>query len=400
MAIITDEQRIADFLTRGVEEVYPDRETVARALMSGKRLRIYAGFDPTAPTLHIGHGMSVRKLAQLQDLGHEVIFLIGDYTAMIGDPTDKGAARTQLTRTEVLANCRGYKKQVESLIRFSGKNAAKIAFNSKWFGKMKFSDVLTLASRFTVQQLLERDMFERRMQEGKPIFAHEFMYPMMQGYDSVALDVDMEIGGNDQTFNMLAGRALRKEISGKEKFVITLKLLTDSSGKKMGKSEGNMVALADTSRDMFGKVMSWSDTMIVNGFTLLTDRTPEEIRGIEMRLARGDNPRDFKLMLAQDVVAIYKSRDDADDARDYFISTFTKREVPVEMETVRVRSAQILDVLIEAGLVSSKSEGRRVIEQGGLSSNGVAITDISLTLHTGEHVLQKGKRHFVRVIVV
>ncbi len=265
------ESDVKAFLERSVESVYPDLGTVERALSSGKRFRIYSGIDPTGPTLHLGHLIWLRKLAELQKMGHEVIMLIGDFTAMIGDPTDKGAARVRLTRAQVLANCKQYKKQASKFISFTGKNPAKLVFNSKWLAKMSFSDVVDLASHFTVQQMSERDMFEKRLKEGKPVYLHEFLYPLMQGYDSVAMDVDMEIGGNDQTFNMLAGRTLLREMKGKEKFVITMQLLTDTSGKKMGKSEGNMLTFDDAPEEMYGKVMSWTDGMILPGFRLCTD---------------------------------------------------------------------------------------------------------------------------------
>lgn len=399
MAIITDQKRIDDLLTRGIEHIYPNTEFTRKALASGKRLRIYAGFDPTGPALHIGHGIQVRKLAQLQALGHEIIFLIGDFTAMIGDPTDKGAARTQLTKKEVLANCKGYKKQVERLISFSGKNAAEIMYNSKWLAKMKFADVLDLASHYTVQQMLERDMFEKRVAEGKPVFIHEFMYPLMQGYDSVMMDVDGEVGGNDQTFNMLAGRTLLKELKDKEKFVLTCKLLTDAAGKKMGKTEGNMISLTDSAQDMFGKVMSWTDSMIMSGFEILTDIPMDEVRDMERRMAAGENPRDFKLRLAHEVVAIYKGAKEADAAKENFIALFSKKEVPQDMPVKQVGSRSLLDVLVESGLVVSKGEARRAVEQGGVCVDEIKITEITHELAPGEHVIQKGKRHFVKVKV-
>jgi tyrosyl-tRNA synthetase len=219
-----DPVAVRRFLTRSVENVYPSREALEALLLSGKRITVYCGVDPTGPTLHMGHLIWLRKLAELQALGHRVIMLIGDFTAMIGDPTDKSATRKKLTRDEVLANCKLYKKQASRFLRFDGTNPAELLFNSAWLAKMSFSDVVELSSHFTVQQMAERDMFETRMKEGKPVYLHEFLYPLMQGYDSVAMDVDLEIGGNDQTFNMLAGRTLMKEMQAKEKCVLTLKL--------------------------------------------------------------------------------------------------------------------------------------------------------------------------------
>jgi tyrosyl-tRNA synthetase len=232
MAIDTNVQKIEELLSRSVENIYPNADALRTELKSGKQLVFYSGYDPTAPTLHIGHGITMLKLRQLQDLGHKVIMLIGDFTGMIGDPTDKSAARQKLTREQVLENCKEYKKQAERILNFGGENSVEVKFNSEWLKKMSFEEVIELSSHFTVQRMLERDMFEKRMKEEKPIYLHEFLYPLMQGYDSVAMDVDGEVGGNDQTFNMLAGRTLMKEIKHKEKFVIATKLLADETGKK------------------------------------------------------------------------------------------------------------------------------------------------------------------------
>ncbi|MCX6744737.1 MAG: tyrosine--tRNA ligase, partial [Candidatus Parcubacteria bacterium] len=326
--IITDEKQIEEVLSRGVETIYPEKESLKKVLMSGKRIRLYCGFDPTATSLHIGNAINIRKLAKFQELGHEVIFLIGDFTAMIGDPTDKMAARKQLTRKDVLNNCKGWKKQAANLINFSGSNPAKLMYNSKWNAKLKFEDVLSLASHFSVQQMLERDMFQKRIEDEKPIFIHEFMYPLMQGYDSVAMDVDLEIGGNDQTFNMLAGRTLMRLMKNKEKMVMTHKLLVDPTGKKMGKTEGNMINLTDSAEDMFGKIMAWSDPMIKIGFEILTDVPLDQIEKMAEAMTKGANPRDYKLKLAYEVVTIYKGLEDADAAKDSFVKVFSEGQKP------------------------------------------------------------------------
>ncbi|MCX6754108.1 MAG: tyrosine--tRNA ligase, partial [Candidatus Nomurabacteria bacterium] len=290
-----------ELLTRGISSIYPNREFLENKIKKGEKLTIYLGIDPTGPTLHLGHAIPIKKLSELQKEGHKIILLMGDFTAMIGDPTDKGAARKQLTHKQVMTNLKNYKKQASSLISFSGKNPAQIKFNSKWLGKMNFEEVLSLASNMTVQQMLERDMFKKRVEEEKPIYLHEFMYPLMQGYDSVAMKVDGEIGGNDQTFNMLCGRDLMKTINGKEKFVITMKLLEDNSGKKMGKTEGNMIALSDTPEEMYGKVMSWTDGMIMPGFELCTNIPMFEIEAMDESF----NPRDLKMKLAKEIVSIF-----------------------------------------------------------------------------------------------
>ncbi|NQV90203.1 tyrosine--tRNA ligase, partial [Candidatus Uhrbacteria bacterium] len=299
MAVSTDTQKIEQLLTRGVENVYPSREFLEARLKEGKQLSLYLGIDPTGPDLHIGHSIQLRKLKQFQDLGHRIILLIGDFTGMIGDPTDKSSARVRLTRDQVLKNAERYKEQAGRILDFDGENPVEVKYNSEWLGKMSFADVVELASNFTVQQMLERDMFDNRMKEGKPIYMHEFMYPLMQGQDSVSMDVDGEVGGNDQTFNMLAGRTLMKAVSGKEKFVVTDKLLADPTGKKMGKSEGNMITLADSSDEMFGKIMSWTDGMIVTGFEILTE---EDFEAVQKELDEGTNPRELKARLARAIV--------------------------------------------------------------------------------------------------
>ena len=299
--INTDDTQIEHFLTRGVEAVFPSKAFIQSRMKKGEQLTLYLGVDPTGPTLHMGHLIPIRKLAEFQKLGHQIIFLIGDFTATIGDP-DKASVRKPLTREEVLSNLKEYKKQASRFIDFSGSNKALFKFNSEWLGKMTFKDVLELSSLMTVDQMLKRDMFKKRIQEERPIYIHEFMYPLMQGYDSVAMNVDGEVGGNDQTFNMLAGRDLLKQIKNKEKFVIAMKLLVDPTGKKMGKSEGNMVSLDQTPEDMFGKVMSWPDDMIVPAFEIVTDVSIETITDIKHKLSTGENPKHFKVKLASEIV--------------------------------------------------------------------------------------------------
>ncbi len=362
-------------------------------LNEGKQLVLYTGYDPTADTLHIGHGITLLKLREFQDLGHKVIVLIGDFTGMIGDPTDKGAARKKLTRDEVLKNCAAYKQQAEAVLDFGGSNPAEIKFNSEWLAKMTFADVVELSSHFTVQQMLERDMFEKRVTEEKPIFLHEFLYPLMQGYDSVAMDVDGEIGGNDQTFNMLAGRALMKEMKHKEKFVLTGKLLADDSGKKMGKSEGNMIALSDTPEDMFGKVMRWSDGMIRPGFELCT-RVPMD--AVE-EIASAKNPRDAKLRLAYEITKQFLGEAAAKAGEARFVEVIQQKEVPDSIPNLSPSKMDIVTVLVESKMVKSKSEARQVITQGGVKINDDKVETIEAVVKPGD-VVQKGNRFFVKII--
>lgn len=391
---VTDPKMIEDFLTRGVENVYPSADFVRARLKEGKQLSMYLGIDPTGPTLHLGHAIVMRKMRAFQDLGHKVILLIGDFTGMIGDPTDKTAVRQRLTRKEVLQNAKLYKSQASKILRFTGVNKAEIKFNSKWLAKLSFEDVIELGAHFTVQQMLARDMFDRRIKEDKPISVSEFMYPLMQGYDSVAMKVDGEIGGNDQTFNMLAGRTLMKEMLHKEKFVLTMKLLVDSTGKKMGKTEGNMITMMDSSDEMFGKVMSWTDGMIRGGFELLTD---DSLDTVDTWL-KEQNPRDVKMALAQEVVMSFFGESDAARAQEQFVATFQRGSIPLDILEIKFDGSQTLaDILVQAKIVTSKSEARRVFAEGGVKVDGIVRKEHDLMAVPG-WVIQKGKRHFVKVI--
>lgn len=398
--VITDDLAIDQVLSRGVENVFPNAESVKHFLKKGKQLTIYLGIDPTGPNIHLGHIIPIRKLAQFQKLGHKIIFLIGDFTAMIGDPTDKTAARKQLTHVEVLDNCKKYKEQAGHFIKFTGDNKAEIKFNSKWLAKLSFEDVVRLASHVTVDQMLKRDMFEKRMSGGKPVYLHEFLYPLMQGYDSVAMGVDGEIGGNDQTFNMLAGRDLAKSMSGKEKFVVTTKLLVDQSGKKMGKTEGNMVSLDQTHLDMFGKIMSWPDGIILTSFELLTDVSIEEIKSLEKGLLSGQNPRDAKVRLAEEIVESIHGKEKAKQAREQFFSTFKEGAVPEDAIKVSVNKGEkLLAVLLKEKIVSSKGDFRRLIEGNAISYiSGESISDADYKIeHPG--TVRVGKKRFITILI-
>lgn len=401
MNVDTTQEKIDELLDRGVEHVYPSRDFLEARLKEGTQLSLYVGIDPTGESLHVGHSIFLRKMRQFQQLGHKIILLIGDFTGMIGDPTDKSATRVRLTREQVLANAATYKEQASKILSFEGENPAEVKYNSDWLGKMSFGDVVELGSNFTVQQMLERDMFDKRMQEGKPIYLHEFFYPLMQGYDCVAMDVDGELGGNDQTFNMLAGRTLMKAMKNKEKFVVTTKLLVDPTGKKMGKSEGNMIRFGDSSDEMFGKVMSWGDGMIVGGFELLTDVPMEEVVAISKSLIREEaNPRDVKARLAREVVAAFYGAEEAHTASERFNQLFKEHEVPTDVpEFVISGPMSIVDVLVEFKFASSKSDARRLIDGGGVKVNEQVVSSPESVIEpTAEGALiQKGKRHFVRV---
>lgn len=371
---------IDEILNRGVENVYPSRDQV-KARLEKEKLTFYFGVDPTGPTLHIGHLAPILKLAELQKAGHKIYFLIGDFTAMIGDPTDKTAARKKLTHEEVLANCKKYKDQISKFLDMSN---VELKYNSEWLSKMNFGEVLELASQVTVDQMLKRDMFVNRMNEGKPIYIHEFMYPLMQGYDSVAMNVDGEIGGNDQVFNMLVGRDL---VKNKDKVVIATKLLVDPTGKKMGKSEGNMVTLDQTAEDMFGKVMSWTDAMVPLGFELFT-KTP---------VPEG-HPKEIKVALAKAIVTLCHDAEAADRAALAFENTFAKGELPQDIQTVTVeKDTALIDVVVSAGAVESKGEFRRLVEGGGVEIIGQGKVQDANTKISAPIDLKIGKRRFLRI---
>jgi tyrosyl-tRNA synthetase len=391
------ETKLQTLLERGVENIFPNREFLEEKLKLGKPLTIYCGYDPTGPTLHIGHAITLMKLRDFQDLGHKVIMLIGDFTALIGDPTDKGAARVLQTREQVLENCKLYQQQASAILKFDGENPAELRFNNDWLGKLSFAEVIDLASHFTVQQMLERDMFQKRMQEEKPIYMHEFFYPLMQGYDSVAMDVDGEVGGNDQTFNMLAGRHLMKDLTGKEKFVLAGKLLTDSVGKKMGKTEGNMIAMSDSPEDMFGKVMRWTDDMIVRGFEICTRVPMHEVRDMEEAMKNGANPRDFKLNLAYHVTQMFLGDEAARIGREHFATVIQKSEKPLEIAELKPSAYDIITVLVEAGFCESRGVARRQVEGGGVKMNDEKVESIETQTKAGD-IIQKGKRFFVKII--
>ncbi|MFA4871693.1 MAG: tyrosine--tRNA ligase [Patescibacteria group bacterium] len=402
--IITDEKQIEKVLTRGVENVYPDKESLKNVLMSGKKLRIYNGIDPTGQ-LHLGHGVVLRKLRQFQDLGHEVIVLIGDFTATIGDPTDKLSTRQPLSREQVLNNAKDYKKLIGKILDTTKSNI-RFLHNEKWTNKLKPADMLELASYFTVSRLLERDMFQERIKAGKEIHVHEFLYPIFQAYDCVTMDVDMEIGGNDQTFNMLAGRTLMKKMKNKEKFVLTMKLLEDPTGKKMGKSEGNAITLVDSPADMYGKIMSWPDERIMPSFEILTDISEETLLEVKDQLALGlVNPRDIKMKLAYEAVKIYLGGKAAEEAEENFKRVFQEHQKPVEIPEVRINKDKlnkgkigVLDLFVLAGLANSNNEMRRLIKEGAIKINDELINSIDLRVEIKEEmILQRGKKQFVKL---
>ena len=403
--VITDEKQIEAVLTRGVENIYPDKNSLKKVLLSGKQITLYCGYDPNSPTLHIGHGITIAKLAQFQKLGHKVIFLFGDFTGQIGDP-DKENVREQITHKQVLENLHDWKKQIKNLIDIKN---IEFKFNSKWLGKLSFTDLINIAQYFTVQQMLDRDMFDKRIKEGKPVYLHEFFYPLMQAYDSVAMDVDLELGGNDQTFNMLAGRTLMKAMKNKEKFVLTTKLLADPTGKKMGKSEGNMITLVDEPADMYGKIMSWPDEMIIPAFEILTAVSDETLLEVKDQLQLNKvNPRDVKMQLAHEVVEIYLGEPAADEGEEQFKRVFQSGQRPTELKEVVIDTDKfnegkigILDLFVAAGLAKSNGEVRRLIKAGAIIVDDDKVTHDTLEVEIPDEglVLQRGKKLFAKVII-
>lgn len=402
--VVIDKKRINALVDRGVERILPGRSQLLKKLASGDKLKLYCGFDPTAESLHIGNAITLNKLGQFQDLGHEVIFLIGNFTGLIGDPTDKKAARRQLSQKEVEFNARNYQKQASAYLKFDGDNPAKVLYNGDWNSKLSFSDLIKLASNFTVQQMIQRDMFQLRLKEEKAIYLHEFLYPLVQAYDSVYMGVDLEVGGNDQMFNMMCGRDLLKSLKNKEKFVMTMKLLVDSSGQKMGKSENNAVFLNTDPEDMYGKLMSWPDEVIVSAFELCT-RVPElEIKEIASSLKAGDNPRDHKARLAWEITKMNHGAQAANLAQDRFINTFQKKEVPDDLSVWRAQrdSYLLTDLLFESGLAVSKTEARRLVQEGAIkikqAGDFVTATDPQQSFSIRmDMVISRGKRRFIKI---
>ncbi len=389
-------------IRRGTDEILLESELVER-LTSGRRLRIKAGFDPTAPDLHLGHTVLINKLRQFQDLGHEVLFLIGDFTGMIGDPTGKNATRPPLTRNEVILNARTYKKQIYKIL---DRKKTRVEFNSTWLGKMKAADVIGLAAKHTVARMLERDDFQERYASNRPIAIHEFLYPLLQGYDSVAMKADVELGGTDQKFNLLVGRELQKVFGQSPQVVITMPLLEGTDGvNKMSKSLGNYIGINEPPDEMFGKLMSISDTLMWRYFDLLSFEHPDKIALMKRSVEEGANPRDIKFELAKEIVSRFHGGPKAGrDAMRNFIARFQRGEMPEDMREAELVVADggvaLPRLLKEAGLAASTSEAMRLIRQGGVRMDGERLSDPEIEISSGEtHVFQVGKRKFARVRV-
>lgn len=389
--------KVEELLTRGVDTIYPSREALEKMLRSDKRLKLYQGFDPTGTQLHIGHMVGFRKLRQWQDLGHHVIFLIGDGTGQAGDPSGRTTVReTFFTREELRRNAVDYVKQAGKIVRFEGDNAVEILFNGDWLNALTLVDILTIANHFTLSQLAERDLFRERATKGEEVNLREFLYPLLQAYDSVAMNIDLEIGGTDQTFNMLMGRHLVKAMQGREKFVMTTPLLTDAQGRKIGKTEGNVIALTDAPEDLFGKIMALPDDIILKGFEYLTDVPMGEIQTMA-----SENPLANKKRLAFEIAKQLNSESNAKSAQEAFERTVQRGELPADIPIYTYAGNQevnIVDLIVTTELAASKSEARRLVEQRGTAVDQHIVSDPNARISVKDGMLvQVGKRRFVKL---
>jgi tyrosyl-tRNA synthetase len=394
----TDMDKSLEQIRRGSVEIINEEELVEK-LRKNRPLRIKAGFDPTAPDLHLGHTVLIQKLKHFQDLGHKVIFLIGDFTGMIGDPTGKSETRKKLTREEVLANAETYKRQI---FRILDREKTEIAFNSTWMDRFSAADFVELCSRSTVARMLERDDFEKRYKSNQPISIHEFLYPLVQGYDSVALEADVELGGTDQKFNLLMGRTLQKDYGQERQIVLTMPILEGLDGvQKMSKSLGNYVGIEDAPADMFGKLMSISDELMWRYFELLSDKTLDEIADLKGQVENGAlHPKACKEILAEEITARFHGPEEGSRAREGFNAVFAKQGVPEDMDEYAASAGTLLvDVLADSGLCASKGEAKRLIKQNAVSLDGDKAADFAMVVEPGSFVVKVGKKRFLKLSV-
>ncbi len=396
--IKTSEEKIDAVLSRGVVDVI-QKEDLKQKLLKGKQLTIKLGIDPSGADLHIGHMVVIKKLKEFQDMGHKIVLLFGNFTGQIGDPTGKMEARRAKTKKQLEKNAEKYLDQVKLLLDV---DKVEVRWNADWLEKLSFADVVELSSCFTVAQMMERDMFQDRVEKNMPISMHEFLYPLMQGYDSVAIKADLELGGTDQTFNLLAGRTIQKAYNQTPQDILTVPILEGTDGvKKMGKSENNYIAVDDTPNDMFGKVMSIPDNLIVKYFELATEIPLSEIRDMKKAIKAGENPMKFKKLLGQEIVTIYHSEEDANKAEEHFTTVFSQHQIPDEIPLKKLSGKKIalVDLIAENDLAPSKSQARRLIQQGAVKINEKKVGEIDTEVPIEKEVLiQVGKRRFLRVI--
>ena len=388
----TDKEKIEEILTRGVDEVI-DRKNLEEKLNSGKQLRIKLGIDPTSPNIHLGRSVPLLKLKDFQDMGHKVIFIIGDFTGLIGDTSDKDSERPMLTEEEVKKNLETYIEQAGKIIDI---DKAEIHYNSKWLKNLNYADIGRQAGAFSLNEFISRTNIAKRLDSGKRVSLRELLYPLMQGYDSVEIKADVELGGTDQRFNILTGRDMQRLYGQEPQDVITNPLIEGTDGRKMSSSFGNTINLFDTANDMFGKVMSINDELIIKYFTLFTRVDMETINSFEKELEGDINPRDIKIKLGRETVRMYHGEEEADKAVEYFVNTFTKHKTPDDVEEFKANEYDLISILVDSELCSSKSDARRVIEGGGVKINEVVEKDVKVIVET-ESIVQKGKIHFIKV---
>lgn len=387
--------KIEKFLSRNLEEIITLDE-LKKKIMSKKQLRIKYGVDVTNPMLHLGHAVNLWKMRELQEMGHKVVFLIGDFTSLIGDPTGKSQTRPKRTKEEIEQDAKAYQKQVSKVL-LTDEKVFEVRRNSEWYGKMKAEELLSLMSLMTNARLMERDMFRKRVEEGKEIYEHEIIYPILQGYDSVMLDSDLTIIGSDQLFNEMVGRNYQEKFNKEPQVIMTTTITPGiDGGEKMSKSIGNFVAIMDEPKEKFGKLMSIPDNLIVQYLRVYTQIPLEEVARLEKELTNGANPRDLKLRLAYEIVKLYNGEKEAEKAKDNFIKTFSKKERPDEIPELKPSAMNIVTVLAEAKICASKSEARRVVDQGGVKINDKKVQSIEEKVKSGD-VVQKGSRWFVKI---
>ena len=385
-------------ISKGVDEII-GLDELKEKLAKKKPLTVKLGLDPSAPDIHLGHTVVLRKLRQLQDLGHNIVIIIGDFTGKIGDPTGKSQARKALTTEQVLENPKTYEEQIFKVL---DKEKTDVKFNSEWLSKMNFEDVIRLGSKMTVARTLEREDFKKRYENQMPISIHEFFYPLMQGFDSVELKADIELGGTDQRFNLLMGRMLQKEFGQEPQCTIMMPLLEGLDGiNKMSKSLGNYVGIDEEANVMFEKIMTIPDNLIIKYFELVTDVHPDDVEEIKKSLKEGVNPRDIKIQLAREVVELYHGKDAVKGAEERFRLVFQKNEIPNDIKTVEVKKEEfnLSEIIVKNGLVKSKNEFRRLVEQGGVKANAEKLNNIEQLIITDEIVIQIGKKKFIKVII-
>jgi len=399
---MTSHSQAMEIIKRGTDEILLEKDLLEK-LKSGKSLRIKAGFDPTAPDLHLGHTVLINKLRQFQDLGHEVMFLIGDFTGMIGDPTGKSATRPPLTRDQVIENARSYEQQVFKIL---DPKKTLVMFNSSWMNEMSPAGLIELSAKHTVARMLERDDFSKRYKSGQSISIHEFLYPLIQGYDSVAMKADVELGGTDQKFNLLVGRQLQETYGQKPQVVITMPILEGLDGvQKMSKSLGNYIGIDEPADEMFGKLMSISDELMWRYFELLSFRPSSDIELFKADIEQGKNPRDVKFLLCEEIITRFHDQDTATKARENFIARFQKGAMPEDMPEIELKAGNegiaIANLLKDAALVKSTSDAMRMIKQGAVKIDGNKIEDNKLILKcSSQHIYQVGKRRFAKITII